>query len=168
MANYTKNTIKDWEEEDKLTLITGWARSGLTDEEISHNMGIAYKTLCNWKSKSSIILQALKKGKEVADYIVEDALYKNATGYTVKLKKPIKVKTVKQIEGKKIEEEKIEYADEEVYIRPETIAQIFWLKNRKPKQWREKTETDIKVNNGIITDLIGALNNAKGNKSKST
>lgn len=74
-------TITEWTEPDKLLLLEAWARDGLTDEQIAGNMGINVRTLYNWKKKSVPILQALKKGKEVADIEVENALRKRALGY---------------------------------------------------------------------------------------
>lgn len=104
-------------------------------------MGAGYSTFKEWLNKFPAISAALKKGKAPVDYHVENALYKKATGYTVTLKKPMKVKTKKQLTGKgEITEESIEYVDEEVYIAPDTTAQIFWLKNRRPDKWRDKVD----------------------------
>ena len=63
---------------DGLLLLEGWARDGLTDEQIAHNMGITAKTLYEWKNAHSEICEALKKGKEVVDYQVENALLASA------------------------------------------------------------------------------------------
>ena len=127
-------------------MIEGWARDGLTDEQISHNMGINVKTLWKWKNTYGPICNALKKGKEVVDRLVENALLRKATGETRTIRKPIKVKEVLYEDGKRIsEKEHIEYADEEIYIPPDTTAQIFWLKNRKPEEWRDKRDVDSKV-----------------------
>ena len=76
--------IEEWEEGEKLFLLESWARSGLTDEQIAKNMGVTVRTLYNWKKKSLPIFQSLKKGKEVVDYEVENALLKRALGYTTK------------------------------------------------------------------------------------
>ena len=95
--------INEWLEEDKLTLLQGWARDGLTNEQIANNIGINVKTLYDWKNKESNIRNALKEGREVVDFLVENALLKSA------------------LEGN-------------------VTAQIFWLKNRKKEQWREKQE----------------------------
>jgi hypothetical protein len=66
-------------------------------------------------------------------------MLKSALGHKETVRKAIKVKTEKQKVGEgKIVEEHIEYVDEEVYIPPQVIAQIFWLKNRRPDKWREK------------------------------
>lgn len=106
-------------------------------------MGINVKTLYDWKNKHSKICNAIKNGKEVTDFIVENALFKSATGEIKKLRKPIKVKTEKSAPGKgKIVEERIEYVEEEIYIPPQVTAQIFWLKNRKASNWKDKPESD--------------------------
>jgi len=60
------------------TLLEGWARDGLTDEQMSKKMGISRKTLSAWKVKYSELNEALQTGKEVADYAVERSLYRNA------------------------------------------------------------------------------------------
>ena len=69
---------KEWLAEEKLLLLEGWARDGLTDEQIAHNIGITAKTLYDWKNKHCAICNALKKGKEVVDYQVENALLAKA------------------------------------------------------------------------------------------
>jgi transposase len=73
-----KGKYHRWLEPDGLVLLTGWARDGLTDEQIAHNMGIRSKTLYEWKNRFSEISEALKSGKEVVDYQVENALLKAA------------------------------------------------------------------------------------------
>lgn len=118
-------------------------------------MGVAYSTFRDWIGKFSAISASLKKGKAPVDYEVENALYKRATGYTVKLKKPIKVKTTKRVTGKgEVTEERIEYVDEEQYIPPDTTAQIFWLKNRRPDKWRDKREEAPQQTNELLQSLI--------------
>lgn len=69
-----------WLTEEGLALLEGWARDGLTDEQIAHNVGITTKTLYEWKNKFCEICEALKRGKEVVDYQVENALLKKAIG----------------------------------------------------------------------------------------
>lgn len=76
-----KGKYQEWIAEEGLLLIEGWARDGLTDEQIAHNMGIGVRTLYVWKDKYAQILQALKRGKEVVDRQVENALLKRALGY---------------------------------------------------------------------------------------
>lgn len=59
-------------------MIEGWARDGLSDEQIAHNMGVAYSTLRKWRDELEALSAALKKGKEVVDFEVENALFRNA------------------------------------------------------------------------------------------
>ena len=76
-----KGKYQEWIEPEGLLKLEGWARDGLTDEQISSNMGITTSTLYVWKNKYSEISEALKKGKEVVDRQVENALLKRALGY---------------------------------------------------------------------------------------
>lgn len=118
-------------------------------------MGVGYTTFKEYLNRFPSIRAALKRGKGPVDYEVENALYKRATGYTVKLKKPIKVKTTKRVTGKgEVTEERIEYADEEQYIPPDTTAQIFWLKNRRPDKWRDKRDEAPQQTNELLQSLI--------------
>lgn len=131
----------DWLTDDGLLLVEGWARDGLSDKQIAQNMGVAYSTLRVWMDKFPALSAAIKKGKAPVDYEIENALLKKARGYYVTVKKAVKVKTRKQLAGKGlIEEEHIEYVDDEMFIPPDTVAQIFWLKNRRPDKWRDKQE----------------------------
>ncbi len=136
---------------DGLLRLQGWARDGLTLEQIAHNCGVADSTFRVWKDKYPAIAAALKKGQGPVDYEVENALYKSAMGYTVTVKKPMKLKR-KTFAGKGyIEEEHIEFVEEDTYIPPNVTAQIFWLKNRRPERWRDKVQNE--VINADVEDL---------------
>lgn len=156
-----KSKYEKWLSEDGLLRIEGWARDGLTDEQIAHNMGISRKTLAEWKNKYTPIGDALKNSKEVVDRIVENALFKKACGYTVEVKKPIKVRRVEYNDetGKKIREyEEIVETVEEVHVPADTTAQIFWLKNRKPEAWRDKVLYTDESELEKLDELIGSIN----------
>jgi len=121
-----KGKYQYWLTSEGLTLLEGWARDGLTDEQIAHNMGISAATLYNWKSKYLEIVEALKKGKDVIDREVENALLKRALGFQydeITLKGGVETKRVTKM------------------VVPDTTAQIFWLKNRRPDKWRDKPES---------------------------
>lgn len=133
MAKY-----QQWLEPEGLLLIEGWARDGLTDEQIAHNMGISRSTLNEWKDKFSDISDTIKKGKEVVDRMVENALLKRALGYEYTEQKII----VSEKDGKRVESTIKQ-------VVPDVTAQIFWLKNRKPDEWRDKPESK-EVNGGVI------------------
>jgi len=144
--------IDEWLKEDKLILLEGWARDGLTQQQIAKNMGIGLTTLKEWKKKEPTISTTLKKGKEVVDFEVENALLKKALGYTITLHKQKVTK-----DGDVVDTE------EEMHVPPDTTAQIFWLKNRKANKWRDKVVDDeIKVaSNGILNEIKEALANDK-------
>ena len=147
--------INEWLEKDKLILLEGWARDGLTDEQIAKNIGINRTTLYDWKKKETNIADALKKGKEVIDFEVENALLKRALGYEYEeetYENGILTKKVKK------------------QVAPDTTAQIFWLKNRKKEQWREKvevveTDENLQNINKNISNIANLLNNPKPNRS---
>lgn len=73
-----KGKYQEWLEPEGLLKIEGWARDGLTDEQIARNMGINPATLYEWKKKYPKIAESLKRSKDVADRQVENALFKNA------------------------------------------------------------------------------------------
>lgn len=149
--------VDQWLTEDGLTKIQGWARDGLIEKQIAKNMGAAESTLRNWKNIYPEIAEALRKGKEVVDREVENALYKSALGFMQKVKKPVRIKEVEYDpkNGRKIREsEKWVQVEEEVYIPPQVTAQIFWLKNRKPDQWREKNDLTLTPSNGVLESLM--------------
>ncbi|MFA5239789.1 MAG: helix-turn-helix domain-containing protein [Phycisphaerae bacterium] len=136
-----KGKYEYWLSDDGLLLLEAWARDGLTDEQIAHNAGITTTTLYDWKNKYPTISYALKKGKEVVDIEVENALYKKALGYTVELRKTFKVRVIDYDPetGKRIREyEELRIGIDEIHVPADTTAQIFWLKNRKPNDWRDK------------------------------
>lgn len=130
-----KSKADYWLTEDGLILITAWARNGLTEEQIATNMGITRTTLTSYKNKYSSILNALKRGKEVVDFIVENALYKRATGYTVKEK--VTRGTPETIDGVITLKNPIVTITER-HIPPDTTACIYWNKNRKRHEWKDK------------------------------
>ena len=138
-----KGKYQRWLEPDGLLLLEGWARDGLTDEQIAHNMGITAKTLYVWKSAYGEICEALKRGKDVVDTQVENALLKRALGYEYM-------------------EERVEVSDKDgrkviqttKTVPPDTTAQIFWLKNRIPAKWRDKPSEQAASGSGAEDDPI--------------
>lgn len=73
-----RGLYKEWLEPENLLLLQGWKRDGLTDEQIAHNIGINVRTLWKWKAKYGQIQQALKIGKQQANFIIENELFKKA------------------------------------------------------------------------------------------
>lgn len=255
-----KGKYEKWLEPESLILLEGWARDGLTDEQIAHNMGIRRETLYDWKKKYPNISNALKKGKEIVDIEVENALLKRALGYeytettrerivdsrqkkrhggetaltekeweiakayfdgqccycgaSVTLTKdhlqPLKSDGTMEVNNivpacqrcnsskkdknwlawyqqqefyrseraKKISEYitfassmRVIGCDDDLvitkevtkFVAPDTTAQIFWLKNRRPDKWRDKQEIGVEGNvttnpfEGLTTDELKKL-----------
>ena len=141
-----KGKSEEWRTKEGLTLIGGWARDGLTDEQIAHNMGISRSTLNEWKKKYPDISDTLKKGKDVVDIQVENALLKRALGYKYKETTKELTKSGFMMVTKEVIKE----------VVPDTTAQIFWLKNRRPDKWRDKpvaVESDVYEDDGLLTAL---------------
>lgn len=117
----------------RLIEIEAWARDGLTLDQIANNLGIHRDTLNEYKKAYSDLADALKRGKEVVDIEVENALFKAATGYYYE------EETVTN-SGRKVTVRK--------YEKPNTTAMIFWLKNRKREAWRDKQDVEHTGENG--------------------
>ena len=143
---------QEWLEPEGLLRIEGWARDGLTEEQIAANIGIHRDTLNEWKKKYSDISDTLKRGKEVVDRMVENALLKRALGYDYEEVKT----TISEKDGKKVEKTI-------KHVQPDTTAQIFWLKNRKPEEWRDKIQIQDN-DNDQVKQFIEAMKNGNANK----
>jgi len=164
-----KGKYQDWLTSEGLLKLEAWARDGLTDEQIARNIGISRSTLAEWKNKYPDISDTLKKGKEVVDIQVENALLKRALGYEYKERKYEQIAmsdaeyyALQKVTMQKYKLEHPEATLEEIKlvelgvsryktilveektkeVVPDTTAQIFWLKNRKPTEWRDKQELE--------------------------
>ena len=135
MVRGARGKYHEWLTKEGLTLIEGWAKDGLIDEQIAKNIGITTATLYDWKKKYSDFSDALKKGKEVSDYEVENALFKSATGYEYEERKEVQ-EVVDGVMRKRVEITRKQ-------VPPNATSAIFWLKNRKPDKWRNKQEIEI-------------------------
>lgn len=130
--------FQKWLTEDGLLLLRSFARDGLTDEEIAERLEIGVATLYRWKKTHKPIAEALKGAKELYDNEVVEALHKRTLGYTVQVKKNLKLKTAEfeTVTGKKIREtEKIVTVRDEVHVPADTMAQMYWLNNRMSERW---------------------------------
>ena len=107
-------------------LVERLAMLGLKDTEIAHTLKITERTLNRWKHDHPDFCQSLKDGREEADGMVARALFHRAIGYShpedkifISNGKPIIVPTIK-------------------HYPPDSVAAIFWLKNRRPDKWMDK------------------------------
>ncbi|MFJ8064891.1 transposase [Psychrobacillus sp. NPDC096426] len=177
--------------EQRLFEVECWARDGLIDEQIANNLGVAYSTFREYVKKYSALSAALKKGKEIIDFQVENALLKRALGYEYIEKKYAQVEMSEdehyalqtvavnrfKMENPEATLEEIRLVEMQVSkyksvlveektkdVVPDTTAQIFWLKNRRPDKWRDKQDVEhsgsMEVNNplkGLTTEELRKL-----------
>jgi hypothetical protein len=136
----TKNECiaTEWLEEDNLMLIECWARDGYTFQDIANRIGIAVSTLRGWRAQYPEFDEALKRGREIIDYKVENALLKSALGYKTK---EVKVTTTMRY-GKVVETVK-EVTDKEQ--APNVSAIQCWLYNRLPNKWKKNRDNLIEL-----------------------
>jgi len=115
----------------------GLAKLGKTEAEIAVEFGVNVDTITNWKKSHPEFLVSLKVGKSAADVKVEASLYKRALGYDLDV-----LETTEYPDGG------LQVKKTTKHIAPDTTAQIFWLKNRKPDEWRDKQQTEITGKDG--------------------
>lgn len=139
----------------QLVTVEGWARDGLTLEEIAANLQISLATLHGWKKRYPEFAEVLGRGREVADCQVENALFKRATGYTYN-----EVTYERRRDAATGEERLVEVKRVTKYAPPDVGAQIFWLTNRKPKEWSARREAPVEIpevpDNGFL-EALGAV-----------
>ena len=104
---------------------------GATDRELAYFFNVSIVTIHNWKVAHPELLSSINEGKEIFDQRVEGSLYHKAMGYSYEATKLF------MHEGEVIEHTYTEH------VPPSDTAIIFWLKNRKPKDWRDRTEQSI-------------------------
>ena len=122
------------------------ARIGLTDKQIALRLGISEPTLNAWKKQHPDFFASLKRGKEEPDDLVEQSLFRRATGFdndkAVKIFMPAGA-------------DKPIYAPYTERVHPDVTACIFWLKNRRPERWRDKQDLSLsgELNHNVKHDL---------------
>ncbi len=137
-----------WLTDEGLLKLESWARDGLTDEQIANNMGIRISTFYDWKKKYSDISESLKKGKEIPDILVENALFKSAIGF-----KYTETKTETDSNG---------YTKTTViekYEKPNPVSIFYWLKNRMPNKWRDRVQVEDKTAIEKLDKLLEGIDN---------
>lgn len=148
-----RGKYEEWLDKDNLLKVQGWARDGLSNDQIAHNIGITAKTLCEWQNRFSEFRNAIKKGKEVVDREVENAMLKRALGYEYDevTQEPVTDKDtgITEMRVTKVVTKQ---------IVPDVTAQIFWLKNRKPEEFRDKRDVEL---SGSV-DLGSIIEKARG------
>ena len=144
-----------------LAMVEKYGALGLTIKEFGYLFGVSEKTAERWAKRPQIV-SALKKGKSEADAGVSRALYRNATGYEYTEDLVVKSKDEKGLPVERV-------VTVTKRTKPETLAQIFWLKNRQPDRWRDvkhdvvvgdpEKPIGVKIENGRerTAEILGIL-----------
>lgn len=117
---------------------------GLTDEELAKFFEVHVATIYRWQAQFPEFCEALKVGKAPADDRVERSLYHKAVGYTFESEK------IFNYQGDVVRAKTVEH------VPPDTTAAIFWLKNRRKQDWRDKHEVEHDVSNQLAA-LLGQI-----------
>lgn len=126
--------------EDTFPLLAeGWAREGLIDKQIAKNLGISLAAFYKYQNEHLEFMEAIKRGKAPVDVEVENALLERAKGFDYE-ETQIEFKP-KEADEKEAKPMKIKKITKKVLADPVSI--IFWLKNRKPKKWRDRHEMAV-------------------------
>lgn len=161
--NRTHNAglVDKWLEEDNLMLLSCWSRDGYTYQDIANKIGITTKCLTTWRKKFEEIDEALKQGREIIDYKVENALLKSALGYQTKevkvtttIKKGVVVETIKEVTNKE--------------QAPNVSAIQCWLYNRLPHKWKKNRDQFIELNDEESSIQISVIRGSKNEEKNNT
>lgn len=137
-----------WVSDDGLGEVYKWASEGLSLAQIAEQMNVHVRTANTWQSKYQAFADAVGAGRMMAAGNVENALYRRAVGYAY-----TETKTVTDATG----EQTVTVTEKQQ--APDTLAQIFFLKNRNPKEWRDRREVELEGTVGlvqIVDDIGGA------------
>lgn len=152
-----------WLTDDGKTLLTGWARQGLSNAQLAKNMGIHEGTFYEWKHQHPEIYEAIQKGKDVVDFEVENALLKRAMGYETE-----ETKTYMKDDGNGKKTKHVEKVKK--HLPSDATSMIFWLKNRQPERWNDRRQvehsggvnnTNVNMFKDISTEELKALAKSK-------
>lgn len=135
-------------------------RDGWTDEQVAEHLGISLATLKRWKKEFEPFRTAFEKGRDFVDLQVENALLKRALGYEYE---EVETEIVDTGKGQRKKVKKVTKRQP-----PDVGAQIFWLKNRKPKEWRERPEeASPRVRGeGLLGDFLAVIQNSIAQESE--
>lgn len=156
-----KTPFEIWTEPESLTLITGWCREGFTNEMLAERMGISQKTFYRWCEKSEKLKEAIKQGKEVADYMVENALFKSAIGF-----EHTETKTYISGQQDKQGNRTVRVEKTVKYYPPNVTAIAIWLNNRKPDQWKRNRDNSVDISSEDSNITVNIIKNSEAKKQE--
>lgn len=149
-----KGKYEYWISPDGLLLIEGWARDGLSKEQIAKNIGVRVETIIDWEKRFPQFSKALKKGREVVVRELENALIKRAKGYEVE-------ETTEELKWNQTTHKRELMITKRTtkHIAPDTGALAFALKNYAPDKWRDRK--DVEISGQLDTNPFANLSEAE-------
>ncbi|MBT8152742.1 hypothetical protein KMP13_02285 [Epibacterium ulvae] len=130
---------------------------GAIEEDLAAAFGVSRRTITNWEKQHELFRAAIQDGRVYADMEVAQSLFDRATGAEWTEQQAIKVKKVEYENGKKLREiEEVEIVEVQRSAAPDTVAGIFWLKNRRAQNWRDRQETKISAD-GDLAKVLAAI-----------
>lgn len=146
-----------WISAEGLKRVEDYAREGLTDKQIAQKIGVSHNTFYKWCAMYGEFSDSLKRGKVKPDDEVEQALFKSAQGFSYD-----EITYERQYDKKTGEYKMVETKRVKKTVPPSNTAQIFWLKNRRPDLWRDKTEQKVTISNAEVVAEMEAYFDDKG------
>lgn len=119
---------------DVVDIIAQWCRNGMTRADVAQALGIHASTLSSWGKKLPSLKTALEQGSDIADTTVENALYRRAVGF------PYEERVDTEMTDGRVKVKRYTR-----YMPADVTACIYWLKNRKPDQWRDRKDVEDRV-----------------------
>lgn len=133
---------------------------GATDAELGNFFEVTEQTINNWKNDYPDFFESIKRGKFIADANVADRLYQRAMGYEHD-DMELKVVSLGNKKGSVVQQVEVTK-----YYPPDPTSAIFWMKNRRPKDWRDKQELEVKDTTNYADKYKAARERAKNAKKK--
>lgn len=128
---------------------------GATNADLARFFSVGATTIDRWIASHPDFRGALKAGREQADSNVAKSLYRRAMGYS---HKAVKIITVPRGGNHGSDVEEVPYTER---YAPDTVACIFWLKNRRPDMWRDKQGLELSGGVGAGVMIVPAPQDAE-------
>lgn len=136
--------VDEWLSEEGLLLLKARSRDSLNKRELAEKIGVTSATLARWEREYPQIAEAVRKGREIIDISVENAILKKALGFET-----TEIKTVLKADGAE------EVTTVCKNVPPDLSAASVWLKNRCPEKWRDKPENNNALSK--VDKILGGI-----------
>jgi len=121
------------------------AKYGHTINDMAAEFNVAASTIYEWIERYPEFSESINDGRNFSDDRTERSLYERANGYKWTEQEVVKLKKVEWVDGHKVEDERIEVVPIQKSSPPDYQSISLWLRNRRPKSWRDKMEVDANI-----------------------